>query len=252
MINSPFSIIEETQDFLVVFKNHSVPSCPGNTPNSCYELLAKDFPEITKVSGKKLGEGGLIHRLDTETAGLLLFAKNQEFYDLILKEQEEGRFLKYYTAYCSCFEYDLNKDFFQPKTLTSYFRPFGEKGAIVKPIFNLETETRANKKKCGKKQYTTNILSVEKQLEQKIKDKNLFLLKIKCSIFAGFRHQVRSHLASQNLPVFGDEKYNPNYPKAKPMLFFASGISFLGKNYSLKEDELDCIASETFFASATR
>lgn len=252
MINSPYSILEETQDFLVVFKNHSVPSAPGNTPNSCYELVAKDFPEISNVSGKKAGEGGLIHRLDTETAGLLLFAKNQKFYDLIIKEQEESRFLKYYTAYCSCFESQLEKIDLKPKSLTSFFRPFGEKGAIVKPIFNLETETKANKKKSGTKQYTTNILSIEKQLEKKIYGKTLILFKIKCSIFAGFRHQVRSHLASQNLPVFGDGKYNLEFSEAKNMLFFASGISFLGKNYSLNEDELDSIAAETFLASATR
>ena len=59
-------------------------------------------------------------------------------------------------------------------------------------------------------------------------------------------------MASQNLPVFGDAKYNLEFSEAKNMLFFASGLSFLGKNYSLNEDELDSIAAETFLASATR
>ena len=60
------------------------------------------------------------HRLDRNTTGLVLFAKNQKFYDLIIKEQEESRFLKYYTAYCSCFESQLEKIDLKPKSLKTF------------------------------------------------------------------------------------------------------------------------------------
>lgn len=85
-----------------------------------------------------------------------------------------------------------------------------------------------------------------------MKKDNLKLYKIKCQIFSGFRHQVRSHLASEKMPVFGDKIYNPQFSDEKNMLFFASEISFFGKNYSLSEEFLDEIAQRTFFASAIK
>ncbi len=246
MENKPYSVLAETDDYLVVFKNSSVPSCIGKTPNSCYELVAKDFPEVAKVKGKNQNDGGLLHRLDTDTAGILLFAKNQEFYDAINQEQVENRFAKTYTAY-SATSCEIDSDL-EGKTISSYFRAFGEKGASVKPIFDPKSETRANQKKCGNRIYSTKIVAIKEFL----KKDNLKLYKIKCQIFSGFRHQVRSHLASEKMPVFGDKIYNPQFSDEKNMLFFASEISFLGKNYSLSEEFLDEIAQRTFFASAIK
>lgn len=250
MTNKPYEVFAETKDFLMVVKKAGVPSCIGTTPNSCYELVVADFPEVAQVLGKKQEDGGLLHRLDTETEGLLVFAKNQEFYDSMMQEQVSNNFIKTYTAYCSIEKSPIQKKSINllPRVLESYFRPFGEKGATVKPIFNLETETKANKKKCGKKLYTTKIVSIESFLE----NKSTKLLKIKCQITQGFRHQVRSHLGSQNLPVFGDKLYNPFHPEAETMLFFASGLSFLDENYTISEDSLDEIAKRTFLASATK
>ena len=246
MENKPYSVLAETDDYLVVFKNASVPSCKGKTQNSCFELVAKDYPEIAEVKGKNQNDGGLLHRLDTETAGILLFAKTQDFYDIVNQEQVENRFLKTYTAYCGSF-CEIGSDL-EGKTISSYFRSFGERGASVKPIFDPKSETKANQKKCGNRLYSTKIVSVKKFLE---KD-SLTLYKIKCQIFSGFRHQVRSHLASEKLPVFGDKIYNPQFSEEKNMLFFASEINFLGKSYSLSEEFLDEIAQSTFFASAIK
>jgi 23S rRNA pseudouridine1911/1915/1917 synthase len=250
MINKPYEVFVETKDFLVVIKKAGVPSCIGATSGSCYELVATDFPEVAQVIGKKQEDGGLIHRLDTDTEGLLVFAKNQNSYDSIMEEQNSNKFIKTYTAYCSLEKSTIQEKSINlsPRVLESYFRPFGEKGATVKPIFSLERETKANKKKCGKKLYTTKIVSIESFLE----NKTTKLLKIKCQITQGFRHQVRSHLGSQNLPVFGDKLYNPLHPEADTMLFFASGLSFFNENYTISEDSLDEVAKRTFLASATK
>lgn len=253
MIEKPYSIFAETNDYLVVIKNASVPSSKGLTPNSVSELVEKDFPEIALVQGKKQNDGGLVHRLDTETSGLMLFAKNQGFYDFIMEAQSKNQFEKTYTAYCAIKSSDWKKiENFGSKSIQSFFRSFGEKGAMVKPVFDLENETRANKKKCGKKLYETKIESVEKFLVKTFNQEEIILLKIKCKITQGFRHQVRSHLASQNLPVFGDKVYNPVFSNASKMLFFASGMDFLDKSYKISESVLDEIAKTTFLASAIR
>jgi 23S rRNA pseudouridine1911/1915/1917 synthase len=252
MINKPITILAETKDYLVVFKNSSVPSSVGKSPNSCFELVAKDFPEVAEIKGKNENDGGLVHRLDTDTAGIILFARNQDFYEKIMEAQSKNQFEKTYTAYCGTTSFLKNTSDLVGKTISSYFRSFGEKGASVKPIFNPETETKANRKKCGNKIYSTKIWSIQDFAENDDKK----LLKVKCKIFSGFRHQVRSHLASQNLPVFGDKIYNENCKKSAAtsdkMLFFASEISFLGENYSLSEEMLDEIAKSSFFASATK
>lgn len=252
MINKPITILAETKDYLVVFKNSSVPSSVGKSPNSCFELVAKDFPEVAEIKGKNENDGGLVHRLDTDTAGIILFARNQDFYEKIMEAQSKNQFEKTYTAYCATTSLLKNKSDLVGKTISSYFRSFGEKGASVKPIFNPETETKANRKKCGNKIYSTKICSIE-DFAEKGDEK---LVKVKCKIFSGFRHQVRSHLASQNLPVFGDKIYNETCKNsdaaAGQMLFFASEISFLGENYSLSEEMLDEIAKSSFFASATK
>ena len=252
MINKPITILTETKDYLVVFKNSSVPSSVGKSPNSCFELVAKDFPEVVEIKGKNENDGGLVHRLDTDTAGIILFARNQDFYKKIMEAQSKNQFEKTYTAYCEPTSFLKNTSDLVGKTISSYFRSFGEKGASVKPIFNPETETKANRKKCGNKIYSTKIWSIQDFAE----NDDGKLLKVKCKIFSGFRHQVRSHLASQNLPVFGDKIYNENCKKSAAtsdkMLFFASEISFLGENYSLSEEMLDDIAKSSFFASATK
>lgn len=252
MINNPYFLIKEEADYLVVYKNPSIPSSPGKTPNSCLEYVAKDFPQVMEIKGKREGEGGLLHRLDTETAGILLFAKNQDFYDHIIFEQDNLSFIKYYTAYCTCREKDICNIDFTPRKISSFFRPFGPKGGMVKPIFNLEMESLANKKKSGNKKYITDILSIKKFYEKNTDFGVIHLLKIKASISLGFRHQVRSHLASENLPVFGDKLYNKDFPIGNKMLFFASGIEFDKKNYYVSEELLDSIAEKTFFPSAIR
>ena len=148
MINKPITILAETKDYLVVFKNSSVPSSVGKSPNSCFELVAKDFPEVAEIKGKNENDGGLVHRLDTDTAGIILFARNQDFYEKIMEAQSKNQFEKTYTAYCATTSLLKNKSDLVGKTISSYFRSFGEKGASVKPIFNPETETKANRKKC--------------------------------------------------------------------------------------------------------
>ena len=46
-----------------------------------------------------------------------------------------------------------------------------------------------------------------------------------CKISAGYRHQVRCHLAWLGLPVIGDKLYNRNMKKSS-LMFSAVGLEF--------------------------
>lgn len=236
-------VFQNKEDFLIVYKENGVPSSVGKTAGSACEQVFAKFPEIKTVKGKNKDDGGLVHRIDTETSGLLLFAKNQQFYDKITEAQNCGNFIKYYTAYCIAENFDFTVCENLPKMVTSYFRPFGKKGAMVKPVFMGENLSKSDAKKSGNKLYTTKILSIKPFLEHS----GTNIVKVECEINSGFRHQVRSHLNSQNLPVFGDKLYSKNHKESAKMLFFASGLLFFGEKYSLSSEELDNIAKSELF-----
>ncbi len=243
------AVYEENPDYLLILKGPGIPSAPlSSGARSAFEIIAEDYPEITSVRGKNSLEGGLIHRIDTDTAGLLLIARTQRFYDDAIAAQKDGAFVKYYTAYCchgtSCREArpssaPLLREDSLPYVIESRFRSYGEKGAMVKPVFSGDTG-RADVKKAGTVTYATDVLSMGKFRREDF-------VRVTCSIKAGFRHQVRSHLSSCGYPVLGDTLYGePSHPASR-MLFFASGLSLNAADLDIRlpENILDEIADET-------
>ena len=57
------------------------------------------YSMICKQMRKKAIEAGLLHRLDTDTRGLVLFAKDQKVYDFLAARQEAGQMIKTYCAF---------------------------------------------------------------------------------------------------------------------------------------------------------
>ena len=131
----PF-VLDETEDFAVVYKPprmHSVP-LKDSGGNTLLEWYAAVFPPVMELSDRK----GMLHRLDFETQGLVLFAKNQPSLDYLLKLQDEGNFIKEYSAVCHKnsalpssfptppFNFSL-AEFSEgtERAVESFFRPFG-------------------------------------------------------------------------------------------------------------------------------
>ena len=218
--------------FLVIYKPQGLPSAPlsSDDKNNALAIALDLFPEIKNVKGLKEIEYGLLHRIDTQTEGLLLIATNQQFFDSIIKEQAEGKFIKSYEAISQkdflnskklegfpAIKNSLQKDFENGKTIeiSSYFRNFGHGTKSVRPV--TEDSGKAALKKIGKlKEYSTKIQLIKKEEEKYY---------IQCQIKSGYRHQVRCHLAWLGFPIIGDLLYNSNF-NDKQMLFKASGLEF--------------------------
>ena len=68
-----FDLIAENQDFIVVNKPSGIVVHPGagNPDRTLQNGLINEFPEL-----QHLPRGGLIHRIDKNTSGLLLVARN--------------------------------------------------------------------------------------------------------------------------------------------------------------------------------
>lgn len=238
ILNNPDSL----HPFLVVEKSAGVPSAPLFEGDfSALTLAEKEFPEIKNVHGKKEIESGLVHRIDTETSGLVLIALTQDFYDFMIQEQAENKFEKSYRAEVdfapgiyeklagfppppfSVEEIDFALKNQKVLEAGSFFRKFGKGGKEVRPV--LENGGKAARKKSSGKLYQTQIKFLDKTHAE-------------AKITQGFRHQVRCHLAWLGFPVHGDEIYNPECREARnhKMKFEAFRIKF--RNPLTNEDEV--------------
>ena len=79
---------KDNEPFLVINKPAGLPSAPlsPDDKKNAFSQSATQFPQLLEVRGRKEIEHGLLHRLDTQTSGLLLIAATQECYDF-LQEQ---------------------------------------------------------------------------------------------------------------------------------------------------------------------
>lgn len=187
-------------DILIVYKPSKIPSAPltDNGDEFCLlNIVRKDFPEVIRVKGKIEREGGLIHRLDTPTKGLVMFARTQEAYDSLSAQQKADGIIKEYRARITkgrdpevpAFpEYPHHNVLIQCGFISSYFRSYGEKGASVRPALS------ANAKRCSGVLYTTETRPLDEE-------------SVMCTITRGFRHQIRCHLAWAGYPIAGDTRY---------------------------------------------
>ncbi|MCL2832928.1 MAG: pseudouridine synthase [Treponema sp.] len=199
-------VIFESADFFIAYKPPKMHSAPGSGP-SLAEWCALRFPEINKITGR--GGYGLLHRLDYETHGLLLFARNQKSFDMFTLMQERGEVIKEYGVLAAeasgaiagfpPFTYENPGGL--PPVIASQFRPYGPGRKEVRPcaISGLG------------KNYSTVIL------------KNNICPAGSCRymevrIEKGFRHQIRCHLAWAGFPVLNDPLYGGK----------KAGVGFLG------------------------
>jgi 23S rRNA pseudouridine1911/1915/1917 synthase len=217
-MNAPH-ILDETDDYAVVIKPprmHCAPHGRGEK-ETLLDWYAAFFPAMLKLRAKKEGEGGLLHRLDYETQGLVLFAKNQRSFDFFAKEQEAGLFVKEYHALCEKRvpgalagfppppeHAPLSADtshFLQPQNtpfmIESFFRPFGPGRKEVRPV--APEKKYAEIAKDRGETYKTHLLDFS-QIEG-----NLFSFTLR--ITRGFRHQIRCHLSWLGFPILNDPIY---------------------------------------------
>lgn len=220
-INRSIEIIHAPSDnepYVIVYKPCGLPSAPltEDDHDNALAAAAGRFSEINDVCGKKSAEKGLLHRLDTSACGLLLIASNQHAYDSLISAQDNGKFLKKYRASCITDSQNSRKlGGFPPVpvmnrpvsdngecsfTIMSSFRPYGPGRKSVRPV--TQDSGRAASKKSGDRIYETTV-SLKACGEKKVY--------AVCAITAGYRHQVRCHLAWAGYPVVGDSLYNASY-----------------------------------------
>ena len=138
-------VVYSNDDILIVDKPAFIPTAPlaDDGDECCLVNLVRRFePRIMVPCGRLVREGGLIHRLDTATSGLVLFALDQETYDDLVRQQRQDQIIKQYRATWGEYtpvrpegfpEYPYHDVATSCGIVSSYFRSYGERGASVRP-----------------------------------------------------------------------------------------------------------------------
>ena len=226
LVREPY-IVTETPLYLVLYKPprmHTVP-LSNNKGNSLLDWVVVRFPEVREISGHKEIEGGILHRLDFETQGLLLCARTAETFQTFFNQQKSGNIIKEYEAvsHMGCTEILPG---FPPSPaasvpeIESAFRPFGEGRKAVRPVLPHDTRHKTDNL------YRTEILScIESE------GRAFFNLRIN----KGFRHQIRCHLAWIGRPILNDDLYGSASSSGPGFLALrASAISFIDPSTSFR------------------
>ncbi|MDR3333353.1 MAG: RNA pseudouridine synthase [Treponema sp.] len=221
-------LLDETPAYAVVFKPphiHSVPLKLDGTKNLLH-WYARIFPEVLQIQGRKLLEGGILHRLDYDTQGLVLFAKTQAAMDQLNTQQETGLFIKEYGALSALAPADPLPGFppapplgSTPLIIASAFRPYGPGRKAVRPVPVTTVPVTAKDSALDQgKPYQTEITALTHTQG---------FIRLSLRIKRGFRHQIRCHLAWIGHPILNDTHYGGAATQVPGFLALcAQGISF--------------------------
>lgn len=223
-------LITETRSYSAVYKPprmHTAPLKhldPGKngleeTGQTLLDWIVLRFPEVLFINGYKENEGGLLHRLDYETQGLVLFARTQKAFDKLAAQQKTDGIIKEYDAVSAGRAYGMTPAGFPPYSaemvsavVESAFRPYGKGRKQVRPLAAVPGGIHSRPRS-----YRTEIFS-----HTAAEGKQFFRLRIS----KGFRHQIRCHLAWIGCPILNDSLYGGKADAAGFLALRASGLSF--------------------------
>jgi len=158
-----------------------------------------------------------VHRIDTNTTGIVIFALNERAYLELLKAFKEKRVQKIYEA--QVFGYLFEKS----GTLRAYLKKDTQNSFV----------TVSNTKKDGSKEIVTKY-----EVLDEFENEGEKISKIKLSPITGRTHQLRAHLAHINHPIVGDMKYGNSALNKKVFQKYqqlrAVSLSFSGMGNELK------------------
>ena len=91
-------VIDETDDYIVINKKSGMAThiAPGNYSGTLQNALYYKYPELADVP-----RTGIIHRLDKDTSGALVVARNLKSHNYLNKQLQNQKFEKIYHALIS-------------------------------------------------------------------------------------------------------------------------------------------------------
>lgn len=194
-------LIAEEKDYLIINKpaglivhppylNYRRPSLVG--------WLIKNYPDVQSVGDEPNLRPGIVHRLDAQVSGLMVIARNQETFNWLKSQFQQGKVLKKYLSLV-------------------YGQIKKEEGEISLPLNKGAGRTKV--KPRGSDNQKANIKRAVTQFEVLERFQHYTLIKVR--IETGRTHQIRAHFANYGHSIVGDIKYcHPRDRKRKAFTKF--------------------------------
>ncbi len=187
----PLDIIYEDEDLIIIDKSAgiSMHPGPGNYDNTIVNALINYGNNLSNI-GNEL-RPGIVHRIDKDTSGLIVIAKNNISHKYISKQFSNHSITRVYLA-----------------LVWGKIRP--QNGKIETFITRSSRNRQMMEVSFMKgKKAITNYKTLEIFENEKIPTFSL----VECKLETGRTHQIRVHLSYKGNNILGDKKYKKKFKK---------------------------------------
>ena len=177
----PIEIVYEDSDVAVVNKPQGMVVHPsaGHTSGTLVNALLYHVKDLSTING--VVRPGIVHRIDKDTSGLLMIAKNDKAHQALAQELKEKKSLRQYVAIVHG---NLPND----------------RGVIEAPIGRSDKDRKKQAVTAKGKPALTRF-----QVLEHFGDFTL----VELTLETGRTHQIRVHMAYIRHPIAGDPVYGP-------------------------------------------
>lgn len=185
---APLVVAFEGEGVLVLDKPAGQPTAPlrANEVGTLANALVGRFPELAGV-GYGVREPGIVHRLDTDTSGLVIAARSQPAFDVLRDALRDGRIEKKYLLVCD--EAEL-----------------ADSGTIEIPIANHPKDSR-RVYACVHPRDVMRYAPRPASTRYEVKTRAHGLALVEVDVSKALRHQIRVHFSAIGHPLVGDALY---------------------------------------------
>lgn len=193
-------ILYEDEAYLIVNKPAGIPVHPSMAHyEDSLSSGVKNYFDACRLHRKIRP----VNRLDKNTSGIVVFAKNEYIQECFIKQMQSHTFIKEYIALC--------EGIFEEKT-----------GTINAPIARKENSII---ERCIRQDGDTSITHFE--VLKEITNSSTPYSIVKCQLETGRTHQIRVHLKYINHPLLGDTLYGNSSSLISRQALHAYRISFI-------------------------